>query len=134
MANASWTAVESGGIKLPPLSFVGLTTSQVPSVAVFVPDFGPPMTRVRSTQGRRFQSTPVEITGAQLALFHTFFNNTLFGGTQPFDWIDFETGAAATMKFLAESDGVRVPKFEQIIGSPDPLLRRYRATLELEIV
>jgi hypothetical protein len=129
---ATWPVTCIDGNPFPQLPFVGLSGTQQPNTVVFIPDAGPPMVRRRSTKSRTFLTTPLEMNGNQAQTFWAWFDNTLLSGTLPFTWNDFFTGASVTLRFACDEKSVKVPKFELTIGSADPFVRKYRATLELE--
>lgn len=107
---------------------------------VFSTGSGKEKTRPKSTKPRKRLSTPIELTGAQLAVFEDWFMNTLIQGTANFEWIDFITGETATLRFV----GSKYPKFELVTPADNyvtpksesggEVQRRYTSNLDLERV
>lgn len=96
-------------------------------------DSGPAKQRRRTTQVRKFQTTSMELTGAQLEDFDTFWTNIWNqsgndAGT--FTWINFHTGASAVCRFK----GGQRPKWTLTVPALNADDRVYQARLELEIV
>lgn len=64
-------------------------------------DSGPPKRR-RVFSGEMLEITSkILMTQAQLATFRDFFNNTLEGGSQPFEWTLPSTGDTVNMLFMS---------------------------------
>jgi phage-related protein len=82
--------------------------------------------RQRSTNVRRFFSTPMELTGAQLVVFEAFLAATA-GGTTPFNWTHPATDAAVLCRLTKE------PRWALKIGA-DPELRRWTSDIEVELL
>lgn len=123
--------------ELPQTPLIGLTEEREANSVVFQPDFGPAKMRRRGTLARRFQSTPIEINGEQLAVFNTFFFETLAHGTTEFQWqdmLDAELSGNGTARVFRFS-GAKYPTWRLTIGSiADPDERWYSANLELEVL
>lgn len=64
-------------------------------------DAGPDFVRPRFTRVTEYKSGDMIMTSAQLAIFRTFYQTTLLNGSQWFDWLHPETGAAAEFRFMA---------------------------------
>lgn len=121
---------------LPQTPFVGWDDEREPNTVVFKPDFGPAKIRRRGTVSRRFQSTPIELTGAQLAAFNTFFYTTLEHGTLEFQWqdmLDANHAGSGTARVFRFRDGV-CPKWRLVVGSLDKNTRWYSGVVELEVM
>lgn len=87
-------------------------------------DAGPAKQRNRFTAGvRRFRFT-LDVTKAQVAIFDTFFNVTLEGGTLAFDWTDPRTLASVSFRFDATKPPEYIPVSQQ----------RWDVKLDLEIL
>lgn len=64
-------------------------------------DAGPAKVRRRyTTNVRPLQARIVPMTKDQVAIFKEFFNDSLAGGTLPFDWVDPMTDEAVEMRFV----------------------------------
>lgn len=110
--------------------FMGYTCADDPSVVAFEVDAGPVKVRPRGTLARRRQSTPYECNGTEKAIIDTFYRSTLLNGTQAFEWTDFQTGAVAVVRL----DMPRGIQWDNVTPGRDPAVRRYRATLAMEII
>lgn len=62
-------------------------------------DTGPGKARRRSTAARRPIKCTIAVDGVQLDDLEAFFDDTLKGGSIPFDWVHPRTGLAATFSF-----------------------------------
>jgi hypothetical protein len=62
-------------------------------------DAGPAKIRRRFTKSLRKFEITMQMTAAQLTTFETFWNDTLKGGSLPFDWLHPRTRVAATLRF-----------------------------------
>jgi len=92
-------------------------------------DIGPAKVRRRSTRTVHRVSMPVEFTGAQYAIFKTFYETTLQGGALAFDWEDPFTDQTTTYRFASTA----APALSQFIpGSTTE--RWWRGTLDLEVL
>ncbi len=87
---------------------------------------GPPKTRVRTTKVRKFFSTTMLLTGAQMATYDTFWGN-INQGNDAFTWTSPVTDATEEVKFTKE------PQWRLWAGAPQAT-RRWAGVLELEIV
>jgi hypothetical protein len=62
-------------------------------------DTGPAKIRRRFTKSLRRFDISMMMTAAQVTTFETFWNDTLKGGSLPFDWLHPRTRVAATLRF-----------------------------------
>lgn len=86
-------------------------------------DQGPAKVRRRFSAGVRPFSLLLDMSSAQVAIFDTFYNTTLEGGSLSFSWKHPRTGANVTFRF----------------GGDDPTITsaggdRYSAAIKLEIL
>ena len=72
------------------------------NLIVSQPEVGPSRSRRRATTVGWTLSGTLRLDSTQRATLQGFFDVTLFGGTQPFAWVDPIDRNAATFKFLAE--------------------------------
>ncbi len=86
------------------------------------PDVGPVKRRPRFTAGIRTMTCSIQLTAAEVAVLDAFYQTTLEGGTQSFDWVHPRTGAAVVFRYLEPPD----------YQAQGPLL--YRATMKMEIL
>lgn len=94
-----------------------------PNVAIRTQmDAGPPKLRRRFTAGIRPFSMQFLLTQAQVATLDTFYQTTLTGGTEAFDWTHPRTGAAASFRFVSP------PQYSAL--GPNV----YRATCQMEVL
>lgn len=127
----------------PQKPFMGLSVGYAKDTKLkFTTAKGVDKIRPKSSNPRKRQSTPIELTGAQLTVFENWFMNTLEQGVLEFEWIDFKTGQAATMKFV----DAEYPEFDLVSPAPNydtpksdssgegERQRYYTAKLELEII
>lgn len=84
----------------------------------YTPDTGPPITRRRTTSSVRPLSGTMLCTSAQIAIFKTFFNTTLLGGSLPFDFPDQLQSGTLLVKFVKGS----LPTWPQAPGGGDNYL------------
>lgn len=90
-------------------------------------DTGPAKQRQRFTaRVTQFQDGAQVMTGAQLAIFDTFYDDDLGAGTLSFNWIDPFTDDACLLRFMGEPDATCINP------ASDPDDRLYRVTLPLE--
>jgi hypothetical protein len=89
-------------------------------------DTGPAKQRARFTAAVQQYEGALLLTGAQLATFKTFYENTLGQGAASFTWIDPITDASASLRFMEE------PEDTLVRAHDDPDLRLYRVTMPLE--
>ncbi|EAQ34486.1 hypothetical protein NB311A_12112 [Nitrobacter sp. Nb-311A] len=84
------------------------------SVLEYAPDVGPPISRRRTTAATRPMSGQMVMTGAQFETLRTFFDETLLGGSLPFEFpsqtaadetllVKFPKGSAPTRFRLSNS-------------------------------
>jgi len=85
-------------------------------------DVGPAKVRRRTTAGVRAMTASFVLDDTQVGTLVTFYDTTLDGGAQPFDWVLPRTGAAASCRFLQPP----------VFASPNN--GRYRVTCQLEIL
>jgi hypothetical protein len=121
MAAVSWPPT------LPQLPNVGFGVTVNSPVTRFAVDKGPERVRRDGLRGRKIQRTPMELTGAQLTIFRQFWQDSLFAGTQRFNWIDFETGTAAECRFTRE------PQWNNDSPASDPDNYVFVSDLEMEV-
>lgn len=69
------------------------------NVATFQPEVGPPKQRRRSTANGAIAQAVFLMTDAQIAIFDTFYEDTLADGTIPFTWDHPVTGIEYTWSF-----------------------------------
>jgi hypothetical protein len=121
---------------LPQTPFVGWEEEREPNTVIFKPDVGPSKIRRRGTLARRFQSTPIELNGTQLAAFNTFFYDTLQHGTLEFVWqdmLDANHAGSGTARVFRFRDG-KAPVWRMTVGSLSGNTRWYSGTIELELM
>ena len=115
---------------LPQTLLVSLTRTRQNGKIRSSMDTGPAKQRARFTAvAKEFPDGAEYFTGAQLAIFDTFYEDDLGMGALSFTWIDPITDASATMRF-----GNGEPEDVCIVNDPDPDKRLYRVTLPLEIL
>ncbi len=119
---ASWP------VSLPQQQFLGLQIQYEPNVLEFEVDAGPAKRRRRSSKGRTYLRTDIELRGDQLAVFETFYDTTLVSGTLAFDWTHPATDAAASFRFQ------RKPAWTLVVPATDPDDRCYQGSLDLELL
>jgi hypothetical protein len=67
----------------------------------FQPDYGPPKTRPRVSEGiDQYAITLTFLTKPQVLTLDSFFRNTLLQGTEPFAWVDHRTAVDQDYRFL----------------------------------
>jgi hypothetical protein len=115
---------------LPQNQFIGLFEDISPKVSTFNTDNGPIMSRLKSTVPDRYQSTPMELTGAQRTILDTFVNTTLRGGIDSFEWTDFTTGSTRIFR-LKQPPSLKFTLANSAILPDD---RIYTANLDLEVI
>lgn len=107
----------------------GLTRKRQPGRVRSEMDSGPPKQRSRFTAtAKHFDAVQLNMTGAQLTTFYTFYEDTLGQGAAGFTWIDPITDASATLRFKGE------PQETLLVPDPTPDDRKYRVILPLEIM
>lgn len=62
-------------------------------------DAGPAKIRRRFTKSLRKFGITLQMLPAQVTIFETFWQNTVKGGSLPFDWVHPRTRVAATLRF-----------------------------------
>jgi len=112
---ATWPA----GLPQTPLAD-GFGEAAVSSVVRTEMDVGPAKMRRRYTAEVRVYGMGLLLTTAQVATLETFYRTTL-AQVDPFDWVDFRTGAACAYRFRT------APSYTEA-GAPD----YWRTTLDLE--
>jgi len=112
---------------LPQLPLPGYDVYSEPNTVESEVGNGPPKRRRRSTRERHFQTTNMEFTGTQKAVFDEFWE-VINHGVLPFEWSDLATGDTVNFRF------VKKPRFKNLTPAADPDVRWYATTLELEIV
>ena len=86
-------------------------------------DAGPAKIRRRHTAASRRFTMVVQLDPAQAAIFETFFEDTLKGGVEPFDWVHPRTRAARVFRFRRPP-----PSFQSVGGI------YVRVTMNLEMM
>lgn len=119
MADIVWPAT------LPQHPFIGYEEQAQPNTVESEVGNGPPKVRRRSTRERIFQTTSIEITGAQKVTFEAFWRN-IRHGSDPFEWKDMATGEVVDFRF------VRKPRWRNLSPGTSVNNRLYAGTLELE--
>lgn len=100
----------------------GFTESRLSTVIRTETDVGPAKVRRRYTAEIRIVSMGLLLTSAQVATLETFYDSTLSGGVDPFDWVNHRTGAAASYRF-------RAPPAYTEAGAPD----YWQTVIDLEL-
>jgi hypothetical protein len=111
---------------LPQSLLASLTRKRQPGKIRSQMDTGPAKQRARFTAVVEEYEGGLYLTGAELTIFYTFYNDTLGMGAASFDWIDPVTDAAATLRFKDEPEDTLVRPGE------DPDDRLYRVSISLE--
>jgi len=107
----------------------GLSRTRQPGRIRSQTDTGPAKQRARFTAtAKSFDGVQVNMTGAQLTTFYTFYETTLGQGAVGFTWIDPITDASATLRFKGE------PSETMLVPDATPDARLYRVMLPLEIM
>jgi hypothetical protein len=114
MPDPTWPPGSSGN-PFPQRAFIGARQSFGPGVVFFQTSSGPGKMRRKGTRQQEFHSTPMEMTGAQLNVFNTWFTTTLLQGSLPFTWVNMFTGLPARYRF---KEGKR-PEFELAAPAPN---------------
>jgi hypothetical protein len=113
--------------ELPQKQFLGTTIQDDESRIIQTMDAGPASVRNRFTAITQSVNCPIVLTGAQRAIFNTFYRTTLNHGTNSFTWTDPTTDQSVTFRFK------RPPTWQAI--SPGSVNNRiWRSNLELEIL
>jgi hypothetical protein len=89
---------------------------------------GPAKKRLRFTAVARAVQMALTLTGAQRAIFDSFWIATLKEGSLPFDWKDPVGDSTVTFSFVSP------PTWSLLVGNADPDKRVWQATLDLEIL
>ena len=95
MANAVWPASLPQDAERPHKEKFQENTVRTPM------DAGPDKVRRRYTAGVKAVQASMQMTKAQTITLETFFDDTLKGGSLPFDWLLPRTAATATFRFTA---------------------------------
>jgi hypothetical protein len=110
MANAAWPG------NLPAYVNEGGYSEALPDQALESEmDSGPPRVRRRFSTNWRPFGFQMSMTAAQKLAFETFYNDTLFGGTMPFDWVHPIHRTAATFRFRKPTPKVVAVQGEKVI-------------------
>jgi hypothetical protein len=144
MPYATWPPGISGN-PFPQGTSIGTKQTFESSAKAFRTSWGPGKSRPGSTRDREFHSTPIELSGAQVATFNTWFSDTLRNGIDKFTWVNMITGASnAVYRFrLDEQGGVKRPNWDLISPAPNFVTapgsggttqRRYTSVIELELM
>ena len=96
MANAVWPA------SLPQDVLQGWEKSLDSGLLRTPMDQGPAKQRRRFSATARPYTVTVQMTGTQVTTFEAFFDDTIKGGSLPFDWLDPRTQTAVTFRFVKE--------------------------------
>lgn len=112
---------------LPQTQFMPLILRRQPNVIATQMDVGPAKYRKRSTKVRIHTDITMELNGAQLETFWTFWDN-ISDGALPFDWERPDTDATVEMRFR----NGQPPEFQLEIGAAKDD-RLWTGTLELEV-
>jgi len=113
---------------LPQLPLVGVAEEHLANYIESDVDAGPPKRRRNTTKRRIIQTVSLEFTGAQYAIFKTFYQDTLEDGALTFDWTDAVDDTAVEFRFAEP------PQVGQWTPAPDPDDRFYTLTLKLEVM
>ena len=119
--------MENWPAELPQKLLLGTTAGDAESRLISPMDSGPPSVRSRFTAISQTINTPIILTGAQLAIFNTFYRTTLKHGALSFTWTNPVDNTSATYRFKS-------PPVWQSARSGDPASRLWRSTLALEIL
>lgn len=109
---------------LPQCFVVGFSEGLADGRLAYKPDAGPAIMRRRSSAAPRSLSGQLKLTRAQIATLKTFVDDTLIGGSLPFNFKDPTSQATVLVRF---PDG-SLPNWQQITGGV------FRVNLELEIL
>lgn len=91
-------------------------------------DTGPAKQRPRFTATAKQYDAVLKLTGAELAIFDSFYETDLGQGATSFTWKDPISDAAVTIRFRAEPDA------SLIVPHDDPDQRLYEITMPLEVL
>lgn len=114
--------------QLPTTQFMGVSTQDDESRLITQMDAGPATMRNRYTAVTKTISTAMILTGEQLEIFNVFMRTTLSNGALAFTWTDPESDSSVSFRFKTK------PRWQCVRPNPDPDLRLWQATLELEIL
>ena len=94
-------------------------------------DTGPPIRRRRTNYKKTRRSFILQMTGTVRATLETFYDDTLEGGTLPFDWTNGDpvTGNTVRYQFIGPP-----PAFTNIVRARVPANRVYETTLNLRVI
>lgn len=110
---------------LPQVQLNGASARQLPQFLETRMDVGPPKRRRISQVVYEEESVPVIFSATDVGVFRTFWNTTLLGGVDSFEWEDVVNDATVDYEFRDS------PKFQLVAGSDVLAGRRYRAVLLL---
>lgn len=113
---------------LPQFQEGGFDESADPIVERFAVDAGPAKTRRRSTKERQFVRIPVQLTGTELGVFDTFWEDAIAHGATSFEWEHPRTDATVDLRFMKK------PVWKHAVHAEAPGGRVYSGVLELEIL
>lgn len=122
MSDQSWPA------GLPQEILTDFQLSSDPAFVDFVVDAGPAKRRRVTTKERNYVRASLELTGAELATFNTFWESTLQHGTLDFDWEHPTSDTSATLRFKTK------PSIVLVVPAALPADRVYSLEMELEIL
>lgn len=115
---------------LPQVKLLGMTDTRVSAKLRSSVDAGPALVRRRYTAAVRNVDIPITLTNTERVIFDAFYIDDLEEGSLSFVWTDPVTGDAATFRFRTD-DG---PQFQTAVGGEDDGIKRWDATLALEIL
>lgn len=113
---------------LPDLQPEGLSVERQNTTLRTQMDAGPEKVRRRFSAAAKTLRIPMMLSGAQLAIFRTFYETTLSEGVTQFQWENPETDATVSFRFLRE------PVWSLETGSASTSTRRWVGSLDLEII
>lgn len=112
--------------ELPQSQFIGTSEEDEDAVLRTPMDAGPPTRRNKYTAHIMTVRVPIVLTGAQKAVFDTFYRTTLKNGSLSFTWDSPTDDSAMTYAFKAPV------RWTLIRGGYSPATRVWQGTLELE--
>lgn len=119
--------MESWPEELPQQMLNGASIGDDESRLIQPMDAGPASVRNRFTAITQSVTTRMVLTGAQLAIFSTFFRTAINHGTNSFTWINPADNDPATIRFKTK------PVWQCVKPDPDPDKRLWQASFDLEI-
>jgi hypothetical protein len=113
---------------LPSWALAEFTAHSESNIISFAVQNGPEKRRRTSTKKRKYQSTMLQLTGAQVETLMAFYDETLNGGIDEFEWKDMITDDTVNMRFASE------PRYTNVIPGPDPEKALFETTIDLEVM